>query len=318
MKNSVKFLLVFLLLIINQSCNTENIDDLKFQDLKGNLRGNEILILDDNFRNTLINTNCVDTNYDGVPDTNVDLNNDGQIQKKEANSVENLILDFDYGVPAKFVDLKGIENFSNIKLLNISGRGGSLYYDEALNEENLIYDFTALRKLEYLKIMYLSTEYFDEINLSGLTKLVEVDLSQNRPMDYYSERNQFISLNLEGCSNLKNLNIVNSFLNINFCQIPSLEKLNMMYLEGGEPDVFDFHCLTNLKWLDISENKINTLILKNSSVLETLICNNIGSEDEFYNLPFPSYICIDDIPQEWEQIQTMISADNVVTTDCNF
>lgn len=317
MKNTVKFLLVLFLIVINQSCNTESIEDIKILDLKGNLKGSEILIPDDNFRTTLLTTNCVDTNDDGIPDTNVDLNNDGQIQKKEANSVEKLILEFDYGIPAKFVDLKGIENFTNIKSLNISGRGGSLYYDEALNEENLIYDFTALRKLEYLKIMYLATEYFDEINLSGLTKLVEVDLSQNRPMDFYSERNQFITVNLEDCSNLKNLNIVNSFLRIDFCQVPSLEKLNMMYLEGGEPEVFDFHCLSNLKWLNISENMINTLILKNSSLLETFIYDDpYGNLEWMY--PSPQIICIDDIPEELEQITPLIGENTVVTTDCSF
>ncbi|GAB2774128.1 hypothetical protein [Salinimicrobium soli] len=316
MKNSLKFVFVFLVLI-NQSCSKNEVENNEVLDLKGNLQGSEILIPDENFRNTLINTNCVDTNDDGISDTNVDLNNDGKIQKKEANSVEKLILDFDYGVPAKFVDLKGIENFGNIKSLNISGRGGSLYYDEALNEENLIYDFTALRKLEYLKIMYLATEYFDEINLSGLTKLVEVDLSQNRPMDYYSERNMFITVNLDGCSNLTNLNIVNSFLRIDFCQITSLEKLNMMYLEGGEPEVFDFHCLSNLKWLNISENMIDTLILKNSSLLETFIYDDPYRDLEWM-YPSPKIICIDDIPEELEQITPLVGENTIVTTDCSF
>lgn len=240
-----------------------------------------------------------------------------KFKKKEANSVEHLILEFDYGVPAKFVDLKGIENFSNIKSLQISGRGGSLYYDEALNEEDLNYDFTGLRKLEYLKIIYLATEYFNEINLSGLNKLVEVDLSQNRPMDFYSERNQFITVNFDGCSNLTNLNIVNSFLNIDFCQTPSLEILNMMYLEGGEPEVFDFHCLSNLKWLNISENMINTLILKNSSLLETFIYDEpYGNLEWMY--PSPQIICIDNITEELEQVTPLVGENTIVTTDCSF
>ncbi|MDX1760617.1 MAG: hypothetical protein R3218_00520 [Christiangramia sp.] len=315
MKNSVKLVFVFLVLII-QSCSIDEVENHEVLDLKGNLKGSEILIPDENFRNTLITINCVDTNDDGIPDTNVDLNNDGKIQKNEANSVEKLILEFDYGVPAKFVDLKGIENFVNIKSLNISGRGGSLYYDEALNDEDLTYDFTALRKLEYLKIMYLATEYFDQINLSGLTRLVEVDLSQNRPMDYYSERNKFITVNLDGCLNLKNLNIVNSFLRIDFCQITSLEKLNMMYLEGGEPEVFDFQCLSNLKWLNISENMIDTLILKNSSLLETFIYDDPYG-DLGWMYPFPKIICIDDIPEELEQINPLVGENTIVTTDCS-
>ena len=307
---------LFLILII-QSCSIDEKEDLNVIDLKGNSPGNEILIVDENFRNTLIFTDCVDTNDDGIPDTDVDLNNDGKIQKKEANSVEKLILDFDYGAPARFVDLKGIENFGNLKSLNISGKGGSLYYDEALNEENLTYDFTALRKLEYLKIMYLATEYFDEINLSGLTKLTEVDLSQNRPMDFYSERNKFITVNLDGSSNLKNLNIVNSFLRIDFCQVPSIEKLNMMYLEGGEPEVFDFHCLSNLKWLNISENMIETLILKNSSLLETFIYDDPYGDLEWM-YPSPKIICIDDFPEELEQITPLVGENTIVTSDCSY
>ena len=320
MKNSTRLLPLLLIpFLLFQSCTKNENEDFQVYDLKGqNSKGNEIYIPDGNFLNTLLNTNCVDANGDGEGDFNADSNNDGILQKNELNSIENLILKFNYGSPIKYVDLTGIENFGNVKSLKISGTIDYIQVDNVLNSENLSYDFTSLRKLEYLKISYLGTEYFDNINVSGLNKLTEIDLSQNRPMDYYTERNKFLNINMEGCSNLKSLNITNSFINIDFCQIPSLEKLNMFYLEGGEPDVFDFHCLVNLKWLDISENRINKLILKNSSVLETLICQDIGSEDEYINYPFPNYLCIDDLQLEWEQVATMIGPDNIVTTDCTF
>ena len=93
----------------------------------------------------------------------------------------------------------------------------------------------------------------------------------------------------------------------------------MSYLEGGEPEVFDFHCLTNLEWLDISENVIPTLILKNSSVLETFLVNDIGANHENWaGYPYIEYICIDDIPEEREQISSLVNDDTVVTTDCTF
>ena len=37
-------------------------------------------IPDANFKNALVNTLCVDTNGDGIADSNADTNNDGEIQ----------------------------------------------------------------------------------------------------------------------------------------------------------------------------------------------------------------------------------------------
>ncbi len=317
MKTSIKFFLVLLFVIFNQSCSTDNLENLEILDLKGNFKGSEILIPDENFRNTLINTNCVDTNGDGIPDIDVDLNSDGEIQKSEANSVESLILHFDYGSPIKFVDLEGIENFSNTKYLKISGSGtGGWSFDEVANSTTLSYDLRKLKKLEFLSITNLASEYFDLIDLSGLIKLNQVELSGNRPMEYYDNEDQFIHINFEGVTSLKSLNTTNSFLKIDLCQIPSLEKLNMEYLEGGEPDVFDFHCLTNLKWLNISDNRIETLILKNSTVLDTFIYNYGFGGEWFY--PSPTTICIDDIQEERDQIMPLVGENTVVTTQCSF
>lgn len=91
----------------------------------------------------------------------------------------------------------------------------------------------------------------------------------------------------------------------------------MRYLEGGEPEVFDFHCLTELEWLDISENRIKTLILKNSSVLNMLDVDDIGASN-LGNYSYVENICIDDIPEEYEQISTLINEDTVVTINCTF
>lgn len=319
MKNTIKIILILLLILTNQSCSTDNFENLDVYDIRGNLQGNEILIPDNNFRNTLISTYCVDSNNDGIPDTDVDSNNDGIIQKKEANSVASLILDFDYGAPIRFVDLQGIENFGNVKVLKISGTGGSWeYFDQVANTENLSYDLTKLRKLEQLEINYLATEHFDNLNLSGLNKLVKLDLSGNRPINYEGDyTNQLMNVNLEGCVALKDLNIINSFLIIDFCQTPSIEKLNMQYLEGGEPEVFDFHCLSNLKWLNISENMIGTLILKNSSLLGTFIYDEPYGDMEWM-YPFPQTICIDDFPEEYEQITPLVGDNTIVTTNCSF
>lgn len=278
-----------------------------------------IEIPDVNFKYALVNTKCVDTNNDNIGDIDMDSNNDGEIQINEAKIAEGLILKFNSGEILRYVDLTGIENFSNLKYLEIS-RGANGYIENTKTDQ-ISYDFTSLNKLEFLLINYVPTDYIENINISGLNNLIEADLSQNRPSffteDWMNIKN-YPKLNMEGCSQLKKFSLINSFFKINFCQVPSLEILNMSYLEGGEPDTFDFHCLSNLKWLDISENYFENLILKNSSVLETFIANDIGSASEYGNYPFLKNICIDDIPEELEQISTLRDENTVVTTDCTF
>jgi hypothetical protein len=316
MKNAFKALPYLLLAFIIQSCNNEKDEIFESYNLKGNSQGSEILFTDEKFKDVLINTNCVDTNGDGIGDRNADENNDGEIQKKEANSIEALVLKFQYEIPIRFTSLQGIENFGNLKTLIMHGPGGYFFEEEILNNENLKIDLTSLRKLETLQINGIPTDYYEDLNLSGLNKLNKIDLSLNRPMNYEGDFSRHVmNVNLDGCSSLKEMNITNSFLIIDYCQVPSLERLNMEYLEGGEPDVFDFHCLSKLKWLNIAENMVDTLILKNSSVLDSFVYNTGYGDGWFYNPP--NLICIDDIQEEYEQILPLVGENTVVTTNCN-
>lgn len=122
---------------------------------------------------------------------------------------------------------------------------------------------------------------------------------------------------MNGCINLVKMNMENSFLIVDFCEAPSIKKLNMRYLEGGEPDVFDFHCLEKLEELDISENRITKLILKKRSVLNTFSAYDIGNSG-MSNYPFVKEVCIDDLPEELEQISEIINEHTVINTDCTF
>ena len=281
-----------------------------------------IEIPDEHFKYALVSTNSIDTNGDNLGDSDLDLNDDGEVQRSEAELVEGLIIDFQSPENPVTIDLTGIENFVNLKYIKMTGFVYS-EIEETPVDEFITYDFTALKRLEYLELNNMATYFMELLDLSGLSNLTEVNLINNMPgYDGYTDANypdtiNLMNVNFEGCTGLTTLNIYNSYLVINFCQVPSLKKLNMRYLEGGEPDVFDFHCLANLEWLDISENRINTLILKNSSVLETLLVNDIGASD-IGNYPFLDYICIDNIPEEYEQISTLIDEDTVVVTDCTF
>ena len=278
-----------------------------------------IEIPDPDFKDALVNTNSVDTNNDGIGDRPADLNDDGEINITEAEAVPALILYFEFPTTNTFIDLTGIEYFKNITNLELTGT--YIYEVEPNYDENLSYDFTTLEDLRTLKINQMGTNHFAEIDLSGLENLEKVNLDNNRPTNFEEEFRRpenYIVLNLEGTSSLKELSLTNSFLKIDFCEVPGLEKLNLFYLEGGEPEVFDLHCLTNLKWLDISENWIHSIILKNGSVLDYFRADDIGSASEYVNYPFPEYICLDDIPEEFTQLHTLIGDETEVSVDCSF
>ena len=70
---------------------------------------------DANFKNALVNTNCIDTNNNGIGDIDADANNDGEIEVSEAVTVNSLIVE-----QQSITNLSGIEQFINLHTLNCS------------------------------------------------------------------------------------------------------------------------------------------------------------------------------------------------------
>jgi hypothetical protein len=324
MKKNFLYLLLFSAVLLVISCEPEGGGDKPEapvdKEPEPPVAEDIIEIPDEHFKHALVDTNSIDTNGDNEGDSDIDLNNDGEIQRSEAELAEGLILHFNYSELGRYLDLSGIENFINLKYLSITGTGGIMF--EGPPSELISYDLTDLKKLEYFELSNIATNYFEVLDLSGLDRLTEVKLITNRPNDYEGDFRipvNYIEVKLQGAGALTKLNMHNSFLKVDLCLVPALKTLDMSYLEGGEPEVFDFHCLTDLEWLDISDNHIDNLILKNSSVLNTLIARDIGyGEDGFANYPYLEYICIDDIQEEFEQIATLRDENTVVVTDCSF
>lgn len=262
-----------------------------------------IEIMDPNFRYALLQTNCVDTNNDKVGDKNIDLNKDGNIDLEEIEAVESLILAFNHEIILGPVNLEEIKYFSNLKYLDITR-----------NDDNVYIENTGTTKM--------ASDFYSDLDLSNLENLTKLDLMNNNPSYLIEPQDweyptHFIKIHMNGCINLEEINMENSFLIIDFCEAPSIKKLNMRYLEGGEPDVFDFHCLEKLEELDISENRITKLILKNRYVLNTFSAYDIGNSG-MSNYPFVKEVCIDDLPEELEQISEIINEHTVINTDCTF
>lgn len=278
-----------------------------------------IEIPDEYFKNLLINTNSIDTDADEEGDSDIDLNNDGEIQISEAKNIEGLIIPIDYSEINRIVDFTGINNFEKLKTLKITG------FDRLapnFDSIQISYDFSGLIQLEKLQVNGINASYIENINLSGLSKLKIANLDGNKPRYFEGDYNipfNFIKMKMEGCTALENLTLTNSWLTINYCDTPAIKTLNLFYLEGGEPNMLDLHCLTDLEWLDISENSLDSLVLKNNSVLTYFRADDIGSAYEFgNNYPFIDYLCIDDLQQEVDQVSTLINENTVVTSDCEF
>ncbi|MGK0296062.1 MAG: hypothetical protein ACI884_002237 [Ulvibacter sp.] len=70
-------------------------------------------IPDANFKDALVNSNCVDSNGDGIPDRDVDTNDDGEIQLSEADDVLSLEV-----YERNINSLEGISSFGNLEMLN--------------------------------------------------------------------------------------------------------------------------------------------------------------------------------------------------------
>ncbi len=261
-----------------------------------------VYIPDANLKNTLLTTTCADFNNDNILDGDADTNNDGEIQVTEALAVKQLVFAPTNSLTFEVSSLVGIEAFINLTKLNF-GWVRFITFNNA--------DFTMLSQLEFLEFNHSSTLTLTNINLSNLSNLTTLNLINHRG---FISPNSFAiaNLNLAGCSGLQNFNYYNSSLNINFCQIPNLKNLDCSYLEGGEPETFDFSCLTQLETLNISENNINKLILKNGSLLNTLNMSNLYS--------FPNYICTDLNPLEVSQIQNQLlpGYTTVINSYCSF
>jgi len=78
----------------------------------GVLQAQIINIPDANFKNALVNTNCIDLNNDGSGDVDADANNDGEIEESEVANIINLYIN-----NRSISSLEGISFFDSLELL---------------------------------------------------------------------------------------------------------------------------------------------------------------------------------------------------------
>ena len=203
-------------------------------------------IPDANFKNALINTNCVDIDGNGLADENADTNNDGEIQISEAENIVYLIISGN-----NINSLEGIEYFINLKELWCSSNQLT-----SLNVSNLI----------YLDKLYCGNNQLTTINVSGLVYLERL----------YCPDNKLNSLDVTGLNNLEYLDISNnlfSSLNTLIGMPNSLKILDLNQNQLTEIDNISFSDnLFSLSFWGNQITEINTATLPTSLV--ELSCSN--------------------------------------------
>lgn len=221
--------------------------------------GQIINIPDANFKNALVNSNCVDTNGDGIYDSNVDVNNDGQIQESEVEAILRL------NVSNKDISsLEGIQSFINLEKLICTGN-------------NLISLNVSLNtNLQWLQVRYNELTNLDlnqNINLRRLyikgNNLTSLDVSSNTNLEWLEcSLNQLNSLDVSNNSNLIRLEYDWNYLtNLDLSQNTNLEWLNC---SANNITNLDISQNINLEWFSCATNNLNNLDVSHNGNLQTL------------------------------------------------
>ena len=113
-----------------------------------------------NFKNTLVNTICVDNNGDIYPDTDADTNNNGEIEVSEALAV--IVMNVN---ARSLTDVTGLEEFTNLQVL--------------FCEQNSITQLP-LSTLQDLELLYCRDNSLNSLDLSNPVNLMDFGCDQNQ------------------------------------------------------------------------------------------------------------------------------------------
>ncbi|RFN58423.1 T9SS type A sorting domain-containing protein [Marixanthomonas ophiurae] len=206
-----------------------------------------VTIPDANFKNALLNTECVDTNGDGDADADADLNDDGEIQLTEAEAVLSLDVSFQ-----NITSLEGISSFTNMTTLFCT--------DNDLTE----LDLSALVNLEVLGCW--DNDEIVALDFSANINLISLECDSNQSLEYLNIQNGNNSnLELMVANNSSNLRCIQvddvTYANNQTCgddPIAWCKEPNTIYSEDCSLGISDLEEIT----FSIYPNPVtNTLIL---------------------------------------------------------
>lgn len=193
-----------------------------------------------NFRNALLNSNCVDIDGDQSGDVPADFNNDGQIQVSEAESVIGLVVK-DLNISS----LQGIQSFKNLEFLYCS--------DNPLTSIDLSQN-TEL-------VTFWCARAF----------LTQIDVSQSPNLENFRVSNNLIStINLTQSQNLNYIDLTGN----NLTTLDVTQNIELIQLDCSDNNLtsLDLSANVNLESIWCSGNPLTTLDTSHNVLLRQLAC----------------------------------------------
>ena len=201
-----------------------------------------------------------------------DINNDEVLSQVEIDAVTQM---GQYGMPTDIEDLKGIEFFRNLTVLEIP-------YPRITN-----LDVSKNVKLTSLAVMNSADEWgrgfltqldvSKNINLTALlctsNLLTRLDVSQNTKLEYLEcSGNNLTELDLSKNTNLTDLGC--GYNNLTKLDLSKNTKLENLYYSENKLNSLDLSKLVNLKYLGCMSNGLTVLEISKNTKLENVECSN--------------------------------------------
>jgi hypothetical protein len=249
-------------------------------------KAQNVNIPDFGFKSLLIGFEVVDTDGDGLVDSNVDTNNDGEVSVTEAQSVTNLDFINTNGVVMN--DIEGIQSFINLEsIVNLFGienadftnmvnlkRIDAHYFDFGSTTVNTLI-ITGCNQLEELKI---KSDIITNLDLTGIFTLtsMDLDLESITSLDISNQINlevfegDLVSINSIDFSNnvnLREISIRNLRFNIRSIDFQNNIELRELYISNTFLNTLDLSLNTNLENMRIDFNRFLTSIDMSSNTL---------------------------------------------------
>lgn len=292
--------------------------------------GQNVNIADVNLKNKLLFTQCAQLNNPTWL-TDVDVNNDGEIQITEAANVLKLdISTNEFNVTGNINNLSGLEFFPNLTELNCKGNSiANLNANVFPNLTKLDCSYNQLTAIDVSGLTNLidlrcSKNQLSQLNISGLQNLklvyciyndlTQIDLSGLSMLEnFQADANQLNAVVLANNTALKFLYVQgNSLTHLDIQSAPNIESLS---LYANNLSSMNFSGLNHLRSVDVSSNFFTEIDLSQAPLLNYLFCGNNpnltsinvrnnylswGDGDlldfpfRFEDLPNLSNICMDD------------------------
>jgi uncharacterized repeat protein (TIGR01451 family) len=246
-----------------------------------------ITVQDSVLKNILVNTKCVDSDFNGIPDVDVDSNDDGEIDNTEASAIKNLYI---------IGNVSSLDGFDGYKFP----------YINFLSIKNTLLTSIRLKSFGYLNDLRINDNAeLRGLYLSSLDALLSLDCSNNQlgTIQYDLINN----VNKINCSNNKLKNLYLGTLNkLRYLDCSNNAISNLYINRSNSFDTLEFNNNTSLTSicvdyndLSLVQSKLNAYGMSNVAVSincdkkQPCIVDTICFDDEYLKFNILNAIDVD-------------------------